>query len=272
MGRYNRFKKDAVFGKDLSDNKSKPYDQMEFDMIYNDKTLNIFSDASGFDNRKASYGIIAACRDTIIYTATYCLEDGTAQRAEALGLRLALLFAAANAHKYSYINIFSDSMNCVYTVTRHGEYQTRPITDDDGNIISYGLYNPSSNNYIANSDVLSECIKVFRDLSCMVDFCLVQLHHISSHIITEKQAFNTDELDKAREKYQSTNDTFGVPTREYFMYLAKYNNIIDYTVKMTLKEMIHREKKAHKLFTYCPIRFLPPKTPESYFRKELPEF
>lgn len=271
MGRYNKFKKDLVFGKDLSDNKSKPYDQLGFDMVYDEHTLNIFSDASGFDHRKASYGIIAVCRDTIVHIATYVLEDATAQRAEALGLRLALLFAAANIHNYSRINIFSDSMNCIRCVKNYPDHEARPIKDEKGNIISYGLWSTSSNDFFKNGDVLSECIMIYRDLALVVDYSLVMLFHMNSHVITEKQSFDTNELDKARERFADINNTYGAPTREYFMYIAKYNNIIDYTVKMSLKEMIHRETKAHKLYTYCPIHFLPPKTPEEFFRKELPD-
>ena len=88
MGRHSKALKDAIFDKDLTDHKSKEYDQLDFRSLYNPGTLNIFSDASGFADGKASYGIICVCMDTIVQMNTFCLENSNNYEAEALGIRL----------------------------------------------------------------------------------------------------------------------------------------------------------------------------------------
>ena len=264
MGRHSKALKDAIFDKDLTDHKSKEYDQLDFRSLYNPGTLNIFSDASGFADGKASYGIICVCMDSIIQMNTFCLENSNNYEAEALGIRLALFTAIHYSRMFGKINVFTDSLASLKVILNYEDIYTVPVRDNDDNIIRYGLSKDPNGNKIYSYDrVFTDCIWAYNQLINMPDYTIFSIYHMNSHKVDEKQNYNTLLVDQGRKNFTDNNFNYNALTREGFMYMAKYNGIIDYTVKMTLKEMIHRERRD-KIFSTCPVHFYPRKTPEEF--------
>ena len=91
----NHWDKNIIVKKDLSDHKSKDYDEIPFEEIYNEYTLNIFSDAS-VSKDLGCYGSVAVCRDSELERNIFTKAGTTVNECELLGVRLSLLMA----HKY----------------------------------------------------------------------------------------------------------------------------------------------------------------------------
>ena len=85
--------------------------------VFNEKTLNIFSDASIYNHNGETIGapgIVAVIGNNIINKETRILRDTTNSESELYGIYMAIQFALQYRDKVEVINIFSDSQFAVF--------------------------------------------------------------------------------------------------------------------------------------------------------------
>jgi len=241
--------------------KSKDY--IEFEDIYNNETLNIFSDASmDPQNRRGCYGAVVVYKDTIIDQAFYTRENTTNNECEAFGLRLALYFALGYRYKFKNINIFSDSLININCIKSYQKYSAKPIYDKSNSIIDYQLYNDKTKSFIVNQAIINECIYGYIELcnDININFSLLyQPGHVYDNLKYTNRFCN---------KYVSNNNDTLIPTESYIVYISKYNEYVDNFTRNTLKEMAYRDRRNRVYYT-CPIHFMPIGTPKEYYQKEM---
>ena len=85
--------------------------------IFNNKTLNIFTDASmrTFKNEViGAPGYVAVIGNEIVYEDIRILRQSTNSESELYAIYMAIQYALVNRHKVQVINIFSDSQFAIY--------------------------------------------------------------------------------------------------------------------------------------------------------------
>jgi ribonuclease HI len=224
--------------------------KLSLSTIYNEETLNIFSDASfipgmisdkkalgshhitGFG--KGCYCVLAVCGDNIIEKECVISSNSTVNASELKGIRKALSIANSYKHQYKRINIFSDSLYSVNLVKK--------------NVIStYGRVDLVE----ANRSILLQIDYIFIEL-LKYPRCLVTLYHNSGHMNCK----NLDNMITMSTKFQKFNNLPYKIDLNLVRYVAKYNCLVDNISREYL--MCHQDVDCED-----PVEFIIPRKKEN---------
>lgn len=176
--------------------------------VYNEKTLNIFSDAS-MKKSMGCYGVIAVCKDDIIDNMFRPCSDSTSNSSELRGLRGALMMANKWSSQFHYINIFSDSQ-----VSLFGLRDYYPNWKVKGNV----LYN-SSNKPVVNQSIFIECYNILIKLQQTNE---IKLYHQLGHIDNGYESIHS-----AAKSFGRANNIQLPIDLNLIRYISTYNNYVD---------------------------------------------
>ena len=161
-----------------------------FETIYDENTLSIFSDASMYSGNYLGYSVgcagvemaTSATRTDVLtnayptgYIPNYVVTvDTSNNNSELLALRQAILFAIANKHRFQTINIYSDSLLSVNSINQWSEgwfYKALKENTD-------WIFKNSSGSAVANQQVIKNIIVLiyFNDLR-------VNIYHQRGHCV-----------------------------------------------------------------------------------------
>lgn len=248
---------------------------LDLSTLYNDETINIFSDASsnfGESTGLFCYGSIVVNKNTILDQFYAFKSDCTCSYdAELLGLRASLYAAVYYKKKYGSkikrINIFSDSMSSILSIKGYKSLICKTIYNDNGSV-SYKSFRKSTNKIPANENIVNECISLFKELIYMTynNDLEMNLMFQPSHVYDKCNKHNiNNKLLKCIEDFTKHNNLLSSPTIEYIGYISKFNSIVDETTRLYIYEYYVRNN--NKIIASCPIRFNNPKTPLEYYDK-----
>jgi ribonuclease HI len=194
--------------------------------IYNQDTLNIFSDASIHKNMYTTngcYGVVAVCRDIILNSSFKLVSDTTSNNSEIKGLRAAVCFADMYKTNFKYINIFSDSQISIFGL-RDYIYKWR-FNNKDGML--YG----SAGTPVKNQEIF---IDAFNILAFALQYNPnIRLFHQSGHVGNDY-----DKLRKAAAVFRSSNNINGNIDLNLIRYISTYNDYVDKTSRSILLKNI----------------------------------
>lgn len=242
--------------------------------IYNDYTLNIFSDASSEPGRTDGvfcYGSIVVNKDTILDSFYTLHEDcNCSYDAELLGLRASLYYAVYYKKKFynkiKQINIFCDNIAAINAVL---EYSYRYKCRYFDNYKTYLTVN-SSKEIVEFESTLNECYYVWRELNSLDESCSTNILHQKSHILDSK-------IEVIKKKEYQYIDSFIANNElnlyyyeididpDFIFYISKYNCIVDETTKLYMKDYKLRWNWELFKLTSVPIEFKHPDTPKDYY-------
>lgn len=172
----------------------------KFETIYDENTLNIFTDASMYSGNYMGYSVGCAgvelatsiTRTDVLnniyptgYIPNYVVTlDTSNNNSELLALRQGILFAIANKHRFKTINLFSDSLLSVNAITQWSEswfYKALREKKD-------WIFKNSSGSAVANQDVIKNIMVLiyFNDLRINIYH---QRGHCSSNLDLVKRDF-----------------------------------------------------------------------------------
>lgn len=126
---------------------------IKYEDVFNDKTLNIFTDASVYKNGNETIGApgyVAVIGNQIVSQDTRILRESTNNESELYAVYLAIQYALFNRDKVEVINIFSDSQFAIFGLREWIFNWMNGIRDDR-------LYN-SSNKLVANQHLFMNII------------------------------------------------------------------------------------------------------------------
>lgn len=218
------------------------YEYFDFNIIYNDYTLNLFSDASMRPNAynknilNACYGSVAVCKDVIIDEVLELNTNCTVPAAEIRGIRSSLYLALNYRNLYKNINIFSDSQIALFGL-RDYIYKWRFDTNTNK------FYN-SNNIKAKNQELYYECLQILLDLSKTNN---INLYHQSGHVNTENDIKNSIDIFK-RSNNINCKISFNIAR-----YIATYNNYIDNKTRSYIRHSNLIDKKYTDCFIFEPI-------------------
>ena len=195
--------------------------RLSLSMIYNEDTLNIFSDASfipGLISNKQSLGshhitgfgmgcycVIAVCGDDIIEKECIISSNSTVNASELKGVRKALSIANKYKNQYSRINIFSDSL---YSI----------------NLVKKNVIHPCGriDLVLVNRSILLQIYYIYCELA-QYQHCLITLYHNSGHMNCK----NLDDMITMAKKFQKHNNLEDKVDLNLVRYIARYNGLVD---------------------------------------------
>ena len=183
-------------------------------MIYNENTLNLFSDASMRNVRKdilsSCYGSVAVSKDTIINELFRLNTNTTVPAAEIRGIRCSLSLALQYRNMFKNINIFSDSQISVFGIRDY--IWNWKLT---GN---YVFVNRSGEE-AKNQELYIECLEMLLDLSRTNTVNIFhQAGHVENGLSNLKNAINV---------FKSSNNIPGKIDYNLIRYISTYNNYVD---------------------------------------------
>lgn len=193
---------------------------MQLSQIYNNKTLNIFSDASMIKDY-GCYSVIAVCKDSIMDSYCHPVSNTTVNNSEIKGLRAALTLALRWQNAFDHINIFSDSLISVMGI-REYIYGWRYNPKDQ--LLYTSTKKPASNQFI-----FIECHQMLMELSKNPN-CIIRIFHQNGHINN-----SYGELLKAMNTFIKTNYIHGKVDLNLIRYISTYNNYVDNYSRTTLR-------------------------------------
>ena len=184
-------------------------------MIYNENTLNLFSDASMRNTTRkdilsSCYGSVAVSKDTIINELFRLNTNTTVPAAEIRGLRCSLSLALQYRNMFKNINIFSDSQISVFCIRDY--IWNWKLT---GN---YVFVNRSGEE-AKNQELYIECLEMLLDLSRTNTVNIFhQAGHVENGLSNLKNAINV---------FKSSNNIPGKIDYNLIRYISTYNNYVD---------------------------------------------
>jgi ribonuclease HI len=185
--------------------------------IFNDKTLNIFTDASVYKTKNetiGSPGYVAVIGENIVDQKSIILRESTNNESELYAINMAIQYALYNRDKVEVINIFSDSQFAVYGLREW-------IFSWLNNIRNDRIYN-SSGNQVANQALFMSIIYAIlsNDLK-------ISLYHNRGHFKNSQ----VKEFINLFTKHNFLNDYIDYQTAYKIMY---FNNIVDNNTRTLL--------------------------------------
>lgn len=242
--------------------------RIDLDSIYNDNTVNIFSDAS-MCNDSGCYGFVAVMKDTILNQGFFPREHTTNNESEVLGIRLALSYALeiARVKPNITINIFSDSLITVTAILNYNNYTVYPVYDIDTDAINnYVVKNVNSGRPLANQSYFTEAMQVYK---LLLDSNInIHIYYQPAHIIEDCRRESV--LKSAIAKFTDLNKLDYIITLSYLMYISKYNDYVDNFTRTTLWSMLAKKSKDHVFYT-TPIKSLHQDIPSEFFELDKSE-
>lgn len=192
------------------------YNALSLNLIYNDFTLNLFSDASmkpGLGtNMSSCYGAIAVNKDTIIDEMYRFNSNCTVPSAEVRGIRSSLRLALMYADRFRNINIFSDSQLSIFSLRDY-------IYQWTYNPQNCSFYTKKGNEKVKNQYLYMECYTL---LMILIEKCNVNLFHQNGHV-----SGKPGELRHALNTFRKSNQVFCPIDYNFIRYISMYNNYVD---------------------------------------------
>lgn len=246
---YNSSYSTVRWVKDMRENASNKQlflqNKLSLSMIYNDETLNIFSDASFIPGLttdkhhitglgKGCYCVIAVCGDDIIEKECIISSNSTVNTSELKGIRKALSIANKYKNQYSRINIFSDSL---YSI----------------NLVKKNVIHPCGriDLVLANRSILLQIYHIYCELA-QYQHCLITLYHNSGHMNCK----NLDDMVTMAKKFQKHNNLEDKVDLNLVRYVARYNSLVDNNSREYL--IRHQDKDCED-----PVEFIIPRKKEN---------
>lgn len=239
---------------------SNKHNEILLDEIYNEYTINLFSDAS-ISKTFGSYGSIAVNRDTELEKSLFIKENTTVNECELLGIRLSLLLAHKYQYNYRVINIFSDSKISIDVITSFRQHTYKQVITESGEIkyLICRIMKPGNKEEpYKNQELLADCIWLYYELLKNPNITINLLHQ-SGHIIPNRfdnyNDIKSNNIQYAQKSFTNNNIYNNeIISKEFIIYISKYNDNIDRSTRIALQEMLYRSNKQ-----YCtsPIHFKP---------------
>lgn len=183
---------------------------IHFNQIFNEKTLNIFTDASMRTIKNeivGAPGYVAVIGNNIVYEDIRILRESTNSESELYAIYMAIQYALLNRDKVQVINIFSDSQFAVYGLREW-------IFSWMNNIRNDRLYN-SSKKEVAHQTIFMSIIYTILQYNLQISF-----YHNRGHFTETK----IDEFRKLFRKHNFLSDDIDIETAHMIM---KYNDRVD---------------------------------------------
>lgn len=241
---------------------------IELSSIYNDYTINIFSDASSKPGQIAGlfcYGSIVVNKDTII-DSFYTFHDKCkcSYDAELLGLR-ASLYAALNYKRRFYnqikqINIFSDNRAVITCINGANKLKCKYVKGD------YVSINASKSvPYL--EPIVNECASILNELRSLDPYTVVNLFHQNGHVL-DKYSQVDGRIDDAWINFNYYNGLSGDVSKDFIIYISKYNRYIDECTGIYMMDYVLSKDNSRFKVTTVPIKFKHKDTPKKYYTNE----
>lgn len=227
----------------------------KFTDIYNDYTLNIFSDAS-MDNINdiCCYGSIAACRDTILDQSFFVRRNTHINHAELLGIIHSLNYAYQYQNNFKVINIFSDSLINLNNLRNIDLFKLREY--DNGIVLDYELC-LRNKKPAANQQSLKDAIYLINELSNNPNIAVNYIYQ-PGHLFKDDGKLTKD-LQDGFKKFINNNiiadQEIGVD-KSMLLYISRYNDYVDRFTRSAIIDMTLRTKMEQKFVT-TPVHFNP---------------
>lgn len=199
----------------------------KFNTIYDENTLNIFTDASMYSGKYLGYSIGCAGvelatsykRTDVInniyptgYIPNYVVTiDTSNNQSELIAIRQGLLFAIANKNRFKTINLFSDSLLSVNSITQWSEgwfYKAlRENTD--------WIFKNSVGSAVANQQIIKNIIVLiyFNDLK-------INIYHQRGHCSNNLKIVERDFC-------KFNNVSRNMVTPNFIREISELNDIVD---------------------------------------------
>ena len=221
---------------------------LNFKDIFNQSTLNIFTDASikTLEDGTVLSSPGAVCIITDDNENTYILEEdfnfshimigSTNNDGEIRAVALGVYFAIKYKDMYENINLFSDSNICIQGLTKwiYGWVRCR----DSNN----RLYN-SSGKEVANQDMIASLVNTIIEKKLDMSF-----YHQKGHVKNSPESY-----EKCFDDFLVTNNLNCNLDMDIITCISTYNNYVDIKTKDALNEFISIYYNIEKTIT--PIRF-----------------
>lgn len=178
--------------------------------IFNNKTLNIFTDASVYKYNGETLGApgyVAIIGDNIVGQRSIILRESTNNESELYAIYMAIQFALLNRDKVQVINIFSDSQFSVFGLREWIFGWVNHIKNDR-------LYN-SSDKMVANQHIFMNIVYTILYYNLKVS-----IYHNRGHFKDNQ----VKEFINLFTKHNFLNDYIDYQTAYKIMY---YNDIVD---------------------------------------------
>ena len=209
-----------------------------FTDIYNDYTLNIFSDASMDNiNNVCCYGSIAACRDSILNQSFFVRKDTPINHAELLGIIHSLNYAYQYQNMFRVINIFSDSLININTLRNLDTLKLREI--ENGILNDYELCR--GNKPLANQQAIKEAYYLIQVLKNNPNV-IVNFIYQPGHQFNDNGRLKS--LKDGYVKYKVNNNTEDI-NKQLLVYLSRYNDYVDRFTRSAIIDMAIREEQRY---------------------------
>lgn len=186
---------------------------IKLDKLFNNYTLNIFTDAS-VKNLGKEYitcsGSACVIGENIINTNTRITRHSTSNLGEALGVLLGIEDALKYKNNVNVINLFSDSKITIFAIR---EWIFSWMKRSSNNI----LYT-SKGKEVANQEVILTIINTILANNLIINF-----YHQNGHIDIN----NMDQLNEARNTFINFNEITHILDMNIIKTISYYNNYID---------------------------------------------
>lgn len=192
-----------------------------YDIFRKPHVLNIFCDASLRRRGQSTdicYGSIAVNKDNILESIYRINTDCTSNRGEAQAIMAGLFLANKYKHKFSVINIFSDSQISILNIKER--YMNWNYQNGDYYIKSGGI--------LSNQDIYTQIIKFICDNDLKVNF-----FHQKGHVDPVKFS----DIIHATDVFKLSNRLNCRIDYAFIRYISRYNNIVDAYSRSTLLRM-----------------------------------
>lgn len=144
---------------------------IKYENIFNNQTLNIFTDASIRPLRKeyvGAPGFVAVIGDNVVKRDVRILRESTNNESELYSIYMAVQYALQNRDKVTVINIFSDSKFSIYGLREWMFKWVNNIKFDE-------LYN-SSNKPVSNQSIFLAILYTILEYNLKIN-----LYHVRGH-------------------------------------------------------------------------------------------
>lgn len=190
---------------------------INYKTIFNNKTLNIFTDASVLNKRDETIGApgyVAVIGEEIVDKNAIILRDSTNNESEIYAIYMAIQYALYNRNKVEIINIFSDSQFAIFGLREW-------IFSWLNNIKNDRLYN-STGKEVANQKIFMNIIYTILYYNLSISF-----YHNRGHFKNEQ----VKEFIKLFTKHNFLNDYIDYQTAYKIIY---FNNEVDNNTRSLL--------------------------------------
>lgn len=234
---------------------------LTFNQLFNEKTLNIFTDASIYRDEN---GYTISCPGALCVTTSNdevnilekdCGEknlifNSTNNEGEISAITLGLYYAIKYGSMFENFNLFSDSNICIQGLNDW-------IFNWFNNINNDGLMISSSGTPVANQSIISGIFNTIIEMNIPIN-----LYHQKGHVKMNSEK----SLNKAYHDFKNTNNIKENIDFDIIKCISFYNDIVDTETKETLENYI-RNCNSSFIDTCKPIIFMPKIEQKNVYKK-----